>query len=34
MKDCEAAQQASNPSLSKSDIKKACKSQLENAPHE
>jgi hypothetical protein len=34
MKDCEAAQQASNPSLSKSDIKKACKSQLENSPHE
>jgi hypothetical protein len=34
MKDCMAAQEASNPSESKSDIKKHCKSQLENAPHE
>jgi hypothetical protein len=29
-----AAQQASNPSESKADRKKACKSQLENAPRE
>jgi hypothetical protein len=29
-----AAQHASNPSLSKSDRKKACESQLENSPHE
>jgi hypothetical protein len=34
MKDCMAAQQASNPSESKADRKKACKSQLENAPRE
>ena len=34
MKDCEDAQKASNPSQSKSDIKKYCKSQLENAPHD
>jgi len=29
-----AAQQASNPNESKSDIKKYCKSQVENAPHD
>jgi len=34
MKDCMAAQQASNPNESKSDIKKYCKSQVENAPHD
>jgi hypothetical protein len=34
MKDCMAAQQASNPNESKSDRKKACESQLENSRHE
>ena len=34
MKDCMAAQQANNPSESKADIKKYCKGQVENAPHE
>jgi hypothetical protein len=35
MKDCEDAQKASNPNESKSDIKKYCKSQVENAsPHQ
>jgi hypothetical protein len=29
-----AAQQANNPNESKGDIKKYCKSHLENAPHE
>jgi len=28
MKDCMAQQQASNPSMSKSDMKKACKAQM------
>jgi hypothetical protein len=34
MKDCMDQQKASNPSESKADIKKACKSQVESAPHE
>jgi Spy/CpxP family protein refolding chaperone len=38
MKDCMTQQQANNPSMSKSDIKKACKSQLSNSssgtPHQ
>jgi hypothetical protein len=34
MKDCMAAQEANHPSESKSDIKKYCKGQLENSPHE
>ena len=38
MKDCVTQQQANNPSMSKSDIKKACKSQLSNSssgnPHQ
>jgi hypothetical protein len=34
MKDCIAAQEANHPSESKSDIKKYCKGQLENSPHE
>jgi len=34
MKDCMAAQEAKNPNESKSEVKKYCKSQLENAPHE
>ena len=38
MKDCMTQQQANNPSMSKSDIKKACKSQLNNSssgnPHQ
>jgi hypothetical protein len=34
MKDCMAAQQASNPGESKADRKKACKSQLENSARE
>jgi len=29
-----AAQQASNPNESKSDITKYCKSRVENAPHD
>ena len=31
MKDCMAQQQASNPSMSKSDMKKACKSQMQSS---
>jgi len=34
MKDCMDQQKASNPSESQADIKKACKSQVESAPHE
>jgi hypothetical protein len=34
MKDCMTAQQANNPNESKTDIKKYCKGQVENAPHE
>jgi hypothetical protein len=40
MQDCMAAQQASHPSVSKSDVKKYCKSQVESSgkssssPHE
>ena len=35
MKDCMDAQKASNPSESKSDMKKYCKSQVESAsPHD
>jgi len=31
MKDCMAQQQANNPSMSKSDIKKACKGQMKDS---
>jgi hypothetical protein len=38
IKDCMAQQQANNPSMSRSDMKKACKSQLSNSssgnPHQ
>jgi hypothetical protein len=38
MKDCLAQAEANHPSMSKSDMKKACKSQLESSksssPHE
>ena len=35
LKDCMATEQANNPSESKADIKKHCKSQVESsAPHE
>jgi hypothetical protein len=31
MKDCETQQKANNPSMSKHDIKKYCKTQLEGS---
>jgi Spy/CpxP family protein refolding chaperone len=34
MDDCMAQQRASNPSMSKHDMKKACKKQLESTSHE